>query len=40
MDPHSLVPPVSPVGYPTPFLFIELFKVLGFSLHVAPMNLW
>jgi hypothetical protein len=28
------------VSYPTPFWFIELFKVLGFSLHVAPMNLW
>jgi hypothetical protein len=40
MDPHALIPPTNPIGYPTPFWFIELFKVLGFSLHVAPMNLW
>lgn len=40
MDPHSLVAPQNPLGYPTPFWFIELFKVLGFSLHVVPMNLW
>ena len=38
--PHSLIAPPSPVGYPTPFWFIELFKVLGFAFHVAPMNLW
>ena len=25
---------------PAPFWFIEFFKVLGFSLHVIPMNLW
>jgi hypothetical protein len=40
MSSHPLAAPVSPLGYPTPFWFIELFKVLGFSLHVAPMNLW
>ncbi len=40
MDPQALSAPASPLGYPTPFWFIELFKVLGFSLHVAPMNLW
>jgi hypothetical protein len=40
MDPHSLAAPASPLGYPTPFWFIEFFKVLGFSLHVGPMNLW
>lgn len=40
MDPQSLIPPDNPIGYPTPFWFIEGFKVLGFSLHVAPMNLW
>ena len=37
---HDLAAPASPLGYPTPFWFIELFKVLGFSLHVVPMNLW
>ena len=25
---------------PAPFWFIEFFKVLGFSLHAIPMNLW
>ena len=25
---------------PAPVWFIELFKVLGFSLHMVPMNLW
>ncbi len=40
MDPHSLAAPPNPLGYPTPFWFIEFFKVLGFSLHMAPMNLW
>ena len=25
---------------PAPFWFIEFFKVLGFSLHAVPMNLW
>lgn len=40
MDPHSLIPQQSPVPYPAPFWFIELFKVLGFILHVIPMNLW
>lgn len=40
MDPHALVAPPSPVGYPAPFWFLELFKVFGFSLHVVPMNMW
>lgn len=40
MDPHALVAPPSPLGYPAPFWFLELFKVFGFSLHVMPMNLW
>lgn len=40
MDPQALSAPPSALGYPMPFWFIELFKVLGFSLHVAPMNLW
>lgn len=40
MNPIIPLPPPSAAPYPTPFWFIELFKVLGFSLHVAPMNLW
>lgn len=40
MDPRALIPPENPLGYPTPFWFIQLLKVLGFSLHVAAMNIW
>jgi hypothetical protein len=40
MDPTSLIGPESALGYPAPFWFVELFKVLGFSLHLVPMNLW
>lgn len=40
MNPQSLLPPPNPIGYPTPFWFIELFKVLGFTLHMVPMHLW
>ena len=25
---------------PAPFWFIQFFKVLGFTLHAVPMNLW
>jgi hypothetical protein len=27
-------------GLPAPFWFVEFFKVLGFLLHLVPMNLW
>lgn len=40
MDPRTLLPPTNPIGYPTPFWFIKMFKVLGFALHVVPMNMW
>ncbi len=40
MDPRALVAPPSPLGYPGPFWFLELFKVFGFSLHMVPMNMW
>jgi hypothetical protein len=39
MDPQTLIDPATP-GLPAPVWFIELFKVLGFSMHMAPMNLW
>lgn len=39
MDPHALIGPVSPMGFPAPYWFLVLFKVLGFALHVVPMNL-
>jgi hypothetical protein len=40
MDPATLLGPSSPLGYPAPYWFIELFKVIGFTLHIVPMNLW
>ena len=40
MDPSSLIPPASHLGYPAPFWFLEFFKVLGFILHMVPMHLW
>lgn len=35
-----LIGPVSLLGYPAPYWFIVVFKVLGFTLHLVPMNLW
>ena len=47
MDPQALIAatvsagmPAPPTDMPAPFWFIQLFKVLGFTLHVVPMNLW
>jgi len=40
MDPHSLIDTTVAPGLPAPFWFIQLFKVLGFTLHAVPMNLW
>jgi len=40
MDPTTLIGPSSPLGYPAPYWFLVLFKVLGFTLHMVPMNLW
>lgn len=36
----DLIGPVSLLGYPAPYWFIVFFKVLGFILHMVPMNLW
>lgn len=36
----DLTGPLSPLGLPAPFWFIQFFKVLGFALHSVPMNLW
>jgi hypothetical protein len=38
MNPTLIDPSVTPL--PAPVWFIQLFKVLGLSLHMAPMNLW
>lgn len=40
MDPHVLVDTASSTPMPAPWWFIQLFKTLGFTLHVVPMNLW
>ncbi len=40
IDPQTLIDPTSPDGLPAPLWFIQLFKVLGFTLHAVPMNLW
>ncbi len=40
MTPESLIGPASPLGSPAPFWFITFFKVLGFILHMIPMNIW
>lgn len=40
MNPTELIGPSSPLGYPAPYWFLVLFKVLGFTLHLVPMSLW
>lgn len=40
MDPKSLIDTSLSSGVPAPLWFVELFKVLGFTLHAVPMNLW
>lgn len=40
MDPNGLIAPVNELGYPAPFWFLIFFRVLGFTLHLLPMNLW
>jgi len=40
MNPADLLAPPSPLGFPAPYWFMAFFKVLGFSLHAVPMNLW
>jgi hypothetical protein len=39
MDPHALIEQTT-AGVPAPLWFVELFKILGFTLHSVPMNLW
>ena len=44
MDPQALVDlagyPPGAAALPAPLWFVQLFKVLGFTLHAVPMNLW
>ena len=39
MDPQMLIDGTS-AGIPAPWWFVQFFKVLGFTLHMVPMNLW
>ncbi len=40
MDPHALIDTSVSSAVPAPYWFIQFFKVLGFTLHAVPMNLW
>ena len=40
MNPTSLIAPSSPAGFPAPYWFLVTFKVIGFILHLAMMNIW
>ncbi len=40
MDATQLIGPANPLGLPAPYWLIAAFKVLGFTLHMIPMNLW
>ncbi|HUT14275.1 MAG TPA: hypothetical protein VMY42_27565 [Thermoguttaceae bacterium] len=40
MNAETLIDPSATSGMPAPFWFVEFFKVLGFTLHAVPMNLW
>ena len=40
MNPTSLLGPESALGAPAPYWVLVFFKVLGFTLHMGPMNLW
>jgi len=40
IEPAQLIGPSSALGAPAPYWFLVFFKVLGFTLHTAPMHLW
>jgi hypothetical protein len=40
MDPQTLIDAADTAAPPAPLWFVQFFKVLGFTLHVVPMNLW
>jgi hypothetical protein len=40
MNPGPFIAPSNALGLPAPYWFIVIFKVLGFSLHAAFMNIW
>jgi hypothetical protein len=39
MEQHNLIATSDYLGYPSPYWFLILFKVLGFILHIIPMHL-
>jgi hypothetical protein len=40
MNPSALIAPPSPFGFPAPFWFLVMFKIIGFVLHMTMMHLW
>jgi len=40
MNPQMLIDPSHAAPLSAPYWFIEFFKMLGFTLHMVPMNLW
>ena len=40
MNPGVLLAPSSPFGFPAPYWFLALFKLIGFILHMTMMHLW
>jgi hypothetical protein len=40
MDPQAFINTATNSDMPAPMWFVEFFKVLGFTLHSIPMNLW
>jgi hypothetical protein len=40
MNAKDLIESMSPANLPAPVWFVQFFKVLGFTLHAVPMNLW
>ena len=40
MDPQAFINSADAAALPAPFWFIQFFKVLGFTLHLVPMNIW
>jgi hypothetical protein len=40
MNPGAFITPSNQMGFPAPYWFLVLFKVLGFILHTCFMNIW
>lgn len=40
METKALIDLTTTSALPAPYWFVELFKIIGFILHIVPMNLW